>query len=144
MNNERKTVRLYHFTSTRYISSIAERQALLPSESNIGSPTEGFEPFGEHYAPDVVWLTNKQYNDGTLGLEGSALDKGAVRYTVEIPDDEAHHWPEWSRKHGMNETWRRAFEGTGDPDSWYVVERPISRKEFVAVEILPNKDAAYV
>lgn len=137
-------MRLYHFTSTRHLRAITQSKALLPSESNIGSPVSGLYPVGEHYAPDVVWLTNKEHNDGTLGLEGSVFDKGGVRYTVEVPDHEVHHWPEWSRKHGMNAVWREYFEEGGDPDSWYVVERPISRKEFVAVEILPNKDAAYV
>jgi len=127
---------LYHYTCRceLHLGSILREGTLRVSESNIGSADPKMPPCGEHIGPDVVWLTTSEHPWGTQGLEGGPCDKTAVRIVVDVVD--AHHWPEWSKRHGMHPRWRRSLERDCYPNQWYVVERPIPQEEWVSVDTL--------
>jgi len=133
-------VELYHFTSPERLRLIYAAGAIHVTESNIGSPRPDWPPFGEHVGPFVVWLTDlEEVGAGRgAGLDASldGTDKTTVRITVEVPDLDVTWWPDFRQAHGMNRQWRRALEKGRDPESWFVVERPISRNEWVRVEML--------
>lgn len=137
---------LYHFTSRHHLPMIRLTGELSCTESNIGSPSRIQPPFGEHVGPDVVWLTSSPEPEGH-GLEGAKavsgygtagddVDKSEIRITVEIPDSDAEHWPEFAVAHGIHPEWRRALEKGHRAESWYVCRRPIPRSEWRAVENL--------
>ena len=74
----------------------------------------------------MVWLTSEPDPVAEEhGLAGSALDKTAVRFTVDVPDEDVHRWIEWSRKRGITKAWANALERNASAESWYVVERRI-------------------
>lgn len=122
-------MRLYHFTCEQHLPCIKLAGQLTTTESNLSQ-------YKEHAGPDVVWLTSDPDPDPRdIAVETSAADKTAVRFTVEIPDDEAHPWIPWSRKRGIKPKWRRAMERGRRPEAWYVVERPIPSREWIAVDV---------
>ena len=130
---------LYHFTSRYHLPAIMRDGALAPVESNVGGPGE------PHKAPDVVWLTTNPerrqgwmkgtggYANGKMAPE--AIDKGAVRITVDVPD--AVPWVPWARERGIKQYWLDALANTGgrcDPNEWYIVERPVPCTEWLTIE----------
>ncbi len=120
---------LYHFTSTVHLPLINAAGALTTTESNL-SPTR------EHAGPDVVWLTSDPEPDAEgHALAGSCVDKTAVRITVDVPDAEVWGWLPWSRGHRIPKKWARHLERGRRPATWYVMERPIPRAEWVAVDV---------
>lgn len=44
---------LYHFTSEAHLPGILESRAILPTESNIGSPSPDWQPYGQNVGPRV-------------------------------------------------------------------------------------------
>jgi len=125
---------LYHYTTELHLPLIVAAGFLRVTESNIGSPVPGVEPSGEHYGPDVVWLTNSDEVDG-LGLETTVtLGLGLFRFVVAVPDNEVHHWPTWNKRFAMNDAWRASLERDQRPESWWLIERPIPRREWVAIQ----------
>lgn len=129
-------MRLYHYTSTWHLPRNLAAKMLTVAESNFSSPLPGMPPPGEHVGPDVVWLMKAQNRRTGLGLGGSSVDKTAVRITVEVPDHEVHHWPEWANYRGINKQWQRRLEKDMYPFLWYVVERPVQKSEGVEVAAL--------
>ena len=124
---------LCHYTTELHLPLILAAGFLKVTESNIGSPVPGLEPTGAHYAPDVVWLSDSDEVAG-LGLNTTiALGLGLFRFVVAVPDDEIHHWPTWRQQFDMNDAWRASFELDQRPESWWLAERPISRREWVAI-----------
>ena len=125
-------MRLYHFTSALHLPHILNECVLLPSESNIGSPTPSLSPCGEHYGPDVVWLTD-QADAQSHGNDGAGVNKMAIRFTVEV---NAQAWRDFATAHGINRHWYRILDTTGGFTSrhWYVSENPIQRKDWVEVK----------
>jgi hypothetical protein len=128
-------VRLYHFTSPERLTAILAEGVIRTTESNIGSGRPDLPPCGDHVGPDVVWLTDRQEPDArglALDLQIDGTDKTGVRITVEVPD--AEHWPAFATAYGMNATWRRAMEEDRAPQTWWVVARPITMIEVIAIE----------
>lgn len=106
----------HHFTSTSHLRAILTDRALLPSESNIGSPREG-----AHVGPDVVWLLDEATPTHGHGLEHSTLDKTGVRFSVEVP---AIRWTDWQWASRMDPRWKESILATGGGTEaaghWYV------------------------
>lgn len=122
-----KTRRLYHFTTTLHLSSILDEGVLRTTESNVSLRRT-------HAGPDVVWLTSnptcrpmKEW--GRNGL----ADKGAVRFTVDVPASEVHRWHDWAKRRGMSEQTIAALAEVGGSRSWWVIERPIPGDEWAEV-----------
>lgn len=123
-------MKLYHFTSVRHMKEIERSGRILTTCSDI-------QPDGA--GPGVVWLTANPAAKQAWTECGSPvflLEKYGIRITVEIPEKEAHRYPEWSRKMGIDPKWLKIY-GERDPDlgSWHVVTRPIVRPEWSAVEM---------
>lgn len=133
---------LYHFTCKEHLASILSDRCLFPSESNIGSPLKHVKPFGAHYAPDVVWLTNKpDVKHGCHGLLGPS-DKAAIRITVDV---DAIPWIVFAKKHGINKKWYRALDKTGGKTSnhWFVFEGKILISEWKEVRVMATGEIIY-
>lgn len=147
-------VSIYHYTSPLHTRLILESGFIKTVESNVSVDRL-------HAGPDVVWLTRDPVgmqtwmDQGGLGI----IDKGRIRFTVDVPFGELHHWPMWADKQGMEEWWKRAliesggFVGTnlrerfrrvraGAPadeiaasyQSWHVCERIIPWQEWLTIE----------
>jgi len=125
-------MRLYHFTSIFHLPEILNESVLLPSESNVGSAHPSLAPYGEHYAPDVVWLTS-QAESVNHGNADGGVDKMRIRITVEV---EAEKWIDFAKRHGINRQWYRILDTTGGFTSryWYVSEKPIRSENWVEVK----------
>jgi|SRR5215467_5861362 len=133
-------MRLYHFTCREHLPAIYEAGHLKVTESNISDTRE-------HKGPDVVWPTDDPDPARSLGGWAFAMkvdsagrrtpvSKTTVRFTVEVPDHEAHHWPTWARQQGIRNMWYRELaRHGGDPEHWWVVARPIPSHEWVEVGV---------
>jgi hypothetical protein len=133
---EGTTMKLYHFTCPELLPSILESGCLQVVESNLSLRRE-------HAGPDVVWLTDDpEPSSQRWGYSGTTIvpglgtiqypDKTAIRITVEV--DDAHRYSEWRRQHGVRNAIYRALRDTGgDPERWWVCERPILKDEWVEV-----------
>jgi len=105
-------VRLYHFTSRQHLARIEATGVLTVTESNMSQRRE-------HAGPDVVWLTSNRAPDVHSGWKvGSAVDKTAVRITVEVPKRVAHRWRDWARSRGIDSEWMRSLASVGGSGSW--------------------------
>ncbi len=62
------------------------------------------------------------------------LSKVAVRFVVDVPDDEAHPWLEWSRRRGITKAWAAQLEAGLSPERWWLIERPVPRPEWVSID----------
>jgi hypothetical protein len=122
-------VKLYHFTSQIHWAAIQNAGSLKTVESNISMLLE-------HAGPDVVWLTSNPDPAAHKGWAGLSFhDKTSVRITVNVPDDEVSHWPFWSRKHDIDEEWYDALATAGNPEEWWVIERPVTQEEWQTVTV---------
>lgn len=126
----------HHFTSIRHSLSILSSGVLLPTESNVGSPSPDMGPYGANYGPPVVWLLDT--TDTTLGhgLTPAVEDKTAVRITVDVP---AIRWLDWGPASRMNLEWRKYFiRSGGGPEAmrhWYVWPAPIMKDRWTEVAV---------
>jgi len=126
---------LYHFTCRHHAANIINQGIINTTESNIHEKIK-------HYGPDVVWITNHiLFNQGCIDLSNKRrlpkefkenYDKHAIRITIDISD--AQHWPIWSCKHKIKKGWYRRLARSGDPQSWYVVERCITQDDWIIIE----------
>jgi|SRR5437667_6001713 len=130
-------MRLHHFAALALLKPILDTGLLEVTESNLSARRP-------HAGPDVVWLTDhREGRDAAwaavpvIDREGRILRfdqtiKLAVRITVDVPD--AVPWRVWSRAHRIRNMWYRqlAIAG-GDPERWWVVERPIESCEWVEI-----------
>jgi len=122
---------LYHFTSTMHLPLIERAGFIRTTESNL-SFLRG------HAGPDVVWLMDSDSADGaTHGLDGSVVDKKAVRITVRV---QAERWTEWvKRQPGYDPLTAaslvRTGGGTEAASHWWVTEQPIPREQWLRVEV---------
>jgi hypothetical protein len=123
-------LKLFHFTSVRHMADIMKSGCIRTTYSDI-------QPDGA--GPGVVWLTSnpkpkQEWTEG--GAPVFLLEKYGIRVTVEIPDKEAHRYPEWARRMGIDPKWFKLYtERDGDYGNWYVVTRPVGRPEWEAVEM---------
>jgi hypothetical protein len=128
--------RLYHYTSPEHLAIILQTGFLKRTESNVSYTKE-------HAAPDVVWLTNQKLVSQRW-QQWSAVDKGAVRITVDVPD--AQPWSTWSRAHGIKEEVYNTLNvtGGGDAENWYVVEREVLLDEFEEIRFTKRGPQAII
>lgn len=134
---------LYHFTSEAHLPGILESRAILPTESNIGSPNPDWQPYGQNVGPRVVWLLDEPELSAGHGLvidalpRGGMLDKTAVRFTVEISYRMAPRWKSWAPAHRMHREWRDLFVRIGGgeeaAEAWVVFPGAIRSTRWVAV-----------
>ncbi|MBE0568341.1 MAG: hypothetical protein IH577_01515 [Deltaproteobacteria bacterium] len=123
-------MKLYHFTSVRHMRDIMRSGCIRTTYSDI-------QPDGA--GPAVVWLTSnpkakQEWTEG--GAPVFLLEKYGIRITVEVPDKDAHRYPEWSRKMGVDPKWFKLYtEKDGDYGNWYVVTRPVGKSEWKTVEM---------
>lgn len=121
---------LYHFTSIERLRLIQVAGFIKTTESNIGRKA--------NTGPPVVWLTDDPDAPAALLAIAKTLDgtdKGAVRITVDLPDDEVYWWRDFADEHRMPRELRRELARGYDPDLWWVIPRPVSvRDEVVVIE----------
>jgi hypothetical protein len=134
-------MKLTHFTGATQLPFILGYGALITTDSRIGvtvsvefAVRHGLRPIGTHVGPDVVWLTSSEVPDSTATTDGPGGRKGDIRVEVDVPQDEAFHWPEWSREQGIHPKWYDILGFEADPESWWVVPRDIPHTEWVAIE----------
>lgn len=136
-------MKLYHFTSEFHLPRILAAGFLMTTESNVGSPYPGHDPYGDHAAAPVVWLMDDpegpfRYNHG---LAGAAVDKKRIRFTVEV---DAVRWLNWQPAMDMHPEWRKNFlavsGGLISARRWYVSEESILQEDWL--EILDMKTGA--
>jgi len=123
---------LYHYTSSLHMPSIQYEGMIRTTESNIGSPIPSMPPYGDHYGPDVVWLTNRP--DVSTTAVNAMGPKGDVCITVNVSGLYIHHWPKWAREQGINEDWYDVLANGFDPESWYISTRPIPITEWMSID----------
>lgn len=127
---------LYHFTSHRHLPLILDAQTLHPTESNIGSPSPAFPPYGLDVGPPVVWLLDTPTIGGfDHGLGGSVVDKTEVRFTVLTKF--AVKWTDWVWTSKMHPEWRDGFVkragGEEAADHWWILPAPIKAARWEAI-----------
>lgn len=120
---------LFHYTSLLHIRQILQCRFLDVTHN-------GLHPMSNGSGPPVVWLTSDA-GAHQRWMEGSIVNKGEFRLTVSVPDDEAHHWPAWSKEHGIHPDWYQALaDAGGDPETWFVVARRIVNRDWFKLERL--------
>ena len=122
---KRKLKRLFHYTCTAHLQAILNSSFIKTTESNIKEDGSGTR---------VVWLTSNYRPPLSSWEQGSIVDKSEIRITVAISQKEIHHWPTWSRKQGISERWYSALASVGNPQEWYVVERPLYSEDIVKIQ----------
>jgi SEC-C motif len=140
---------LYHYTAptTGHLGGILELGQITTTESNLSSEVS-------NAGPPVVWLTDSGSPDdqrwavgpelnatgtetGDPALLPSAIKTRAV-LIVELAAEKVHHWPAWSKAHGIDSVIYEGLARTGgDPRSWWVAVEPISRRDVVGLVIAP-------
>lgn len=129
-------MRLYHFTApyrTGHLGKIMADGQIDVTESNVSATQE-------HAGPDVVWLTSDGDPDAhrwnRYPGDDPAVERVKVlgRITVEVPDREVTSWSGFCTRHRVKDHWRRALTHPGWK-TWKVIQRPIPREEWRAVEV---------
>jgi hypothetical protein len=88
-------------------------------------------------APVVAWFTTANERSTQGWKNGAGAKPLTRRYTVAVPEIDAHRWDAWKHGHvsaaaiGSLERWARWW--WDDPARWYVVERAVLRPEWVEV-----------
>lgn len=121
---------LYHLTCEWHLETILRDGFLKVTESNIGPDGSG---------PRVCWLTTcpepvQRWQVPARMLQiVDAWDKSRIRFTVDVKS--AHPWSRWSRRQGIPRWWYNALtDSGGNPDEWYVTDRPVYRRDWRRVE----------
>ncbi len=134
-DEESPLTRLYHYTAptTSHLGSILAEGRIRTTESNISSSQE-------HAGPDVVWLTDSDDPAEQEWVTDVSPFKRLAVLVVELPPDRVHHWPPWSREHGIEDAVYEGLAATGgDPESWWVTTTPIQKWNITALVIAPFK-----
>lgn len=127
MTDDSNFVTLYHFTSLTHLSDILVDGYLDVTESNLSKKRE-------RAGKDVVWLTTESTTELGLGLDGSAVDKKALRFTVRLHKRAFSKWRDWAHAHGIDPNWETTFaRAGGGAGTWRVVPRRIPREEWVDI-----------
>jgi hypothetical protein len=128
---------LYHYTSPYHLGKILADGFLKVVESNIAQDQE-------HAGPDVVWLDNQRNLLGqgaakvgwaSMRPGAEAVDKTAVRFTVEV--DDAERWVRFAHRHHADPNWVSSLNRAGSnmQSHWWVVEHPITREQWRAITV---------
>lgn len=131
------TVDLYHFTTSHHLASILTDGFLRTTESNLSRTIP-------HAGPPVVWLTADGDREHFPGLAGGirvagrvTAEKREIRFTVRLPSHEVWTLDSWAAKRRMNRSWLARMKATAGAEAraFRLIERPITRSEWVAVEL---------
>jgi hypothetical protein len=126
---------LHHFTSLQHLPFILKDGLLKPTESNIGSPNPQWSPAGLAIGPDVVWFLDEEEPTFGHGLNGSIVDKGNVRITVEV--GYPVKWTDWQWTAKMHPAWKHhLLEAAGGPEAaehWYVIPAPVRKARWRSI-----------
>ena len=124
---------LYHYTTVGHLPEILEDGYLDTTESNM-SRTRG------HAGPDVCWLTADSDPVTACGqwryvplAPGLTVDKGRIRFAVDVAFRDVHRWRDWVRARGIHPEWARSLARAGGSGQWFVVQRRVPRTEWVEV-----------
>lgn len=132
--SDQPTRTLYHYTApvTSHLGCILESGVITLTESNLSFDTP-------HAGPDVVWLTDSSDPAQQVWDSSDPLSlKTKAVLVVELPAERCHHWPTWSSEHGVDPaTYAGLADTGGDPESWWVTDRPIRRWDIAALVIAP-------
>lgn len=124
-------MRIYHFTSTTHLPLIEASGCIDLTESNVSAPWEWLA------MPPVAWFVDVPVLEHDHGLGGSAVDKTAVRITVEVPDHWTLRWLDWANAQGIDDRWRDALvSGVGGYEAaqhWFITFRPIRRDRWIEI-----------
>ncbi|MGZ9829485.1 hypothetical protein ACXYTP_21450 [Tsukamurella ocularis] len=128
---------LYHYTSAEHLPKITAGGVLLTTENNLrAAKIVGGVDVNANKGKGVVWLTDVAEPEGDpFSMSGSAVDKYAVRITVEVPDREALRWDKYVAKRNGNQ---KVFEHMRSSLAWRrvrVVERRIYADEWLEVRV---------
>jgi hypothetical protein len=125
---------LYHYTSLVHLELIKQDGIIKTTESNIGSPSPLWKPYGNNIGPQVVWLTDQPEVKTGHGLDSNVVNKFQVRLKFDLPD--AIRWVEFANQHGINKKWYRILDKTGNYTArhWYVLTRPIQLFEIQEIK----------
>jgi len=120
---ERQALRtLYHFTSLHHLPAILQSGELRPTDSLVdGVPG--------------LWFLDIPSAAQPHGLDGSSVDKRAVRITVRA---RAEHWLTWVKTQPIHPVFKDSYIKTGGgldaAKHWYMTLGPVPRSQWVAVE----------
>lgn len=126
----------FHFTHIGHLPRILAAGMLLPTESNVGSPTSIYPPVGMGVGPDVVWLMDTpEVGDASGDMHhGLYPEKRRVRIEVDV---KAIRWRDWSFTAQMHPEWREtlvnAAGGWEVAEHWFILPAPIRRKRWVSI-----------
>jgi hypothetical protein len=120
---------LFHYSALEYLPSIL-RNGIHVGEVPITRYQEDCR--------NAAWLTSDQHAGGH-GLDGSRLDKRAVRITVKTPSGDRRlvWWPRYGKKR-LEHGWYKTLHDTGGGKSrsWYLYFGVIQRDRFQSVTLL--------
>lgn len=128
---------LHHYTSAYH----------LPTILATGGLHLGELPLGNGESLRATWFTTEQIPDGH-GLDGSAVDKAAVRITVRFGVDRpvrVERFEAVARKYHLMEVYRdlaASGGGLAKAKSWYVYPVMVGCDEFDAIEFR-REDGTY-
>jgi hypothetical protein len=128
MSTDTQMRRLYHFTAADqiHLGGIQLAGEITTAVSFVSFLADG------KTGPFVAWLTDDPEPSRQEWACGPY--KQTIRIAVDVPIHEAHHWPSWSREHGIDElTYRALAVSGGDPRRWWLVRRAISHREFISI-----------
>lgn len=142
-------MRLYHLTTPLHLPAILDAGELTLTESNVGAPPQlvrampgvRFQRIGERVAPSVLWCTDVE-DPTDHGMLSSSAGKGLMRFTIQVPDEVAAWWPEWSAARGIDRAWYKVLARAGRPQEWWVVTRPVPASEWEVVERRETLDSS--
>lgn len=124
---------LYHYSCKERLFEILSSGYLKLTCSDIIMPdgTQRTELKAAAYHP-VVWLTDSLSAEN-MGLDGSAYNKKAIRFTVRKTAD-MKKWSEWEPQKEMNARWKSAYRKNRNWSSWYVSEQAIPLADVLKIE----------
>jgi hypothetical protein len=136
-------IELFHFTSREGLTDILVDDQITPNPTPVSLDIN-------HAGVSVVWLTTlrnipllgntvpSRWDDPEqfpLGLETFPLDKSAVRFTLKLDKRHVTKWSKWARSRGIPDETVRILSSRGShSNTWYVIERPIIRDEWMKID----------
>lgn len=98
--------RFWHYTSALHLTQIVKDGYIKTTDSML-------DPVNPTAGPPCVWLLDTPGLLYSHGLDGSAVDKTAVRIEVNLPEDRVVRWFPWAEAAGMPSAWMQAVMQAG-------------------------------
>lgn len=137
---------LYHFTSPERLVRILQAGEVRTTDLNfVENLPRSEKPYGERYAPDVVWLTSDPAPaPSDIALEGTldGTDKTSIRLTLLLPFEDVLEGGDFAERYRIHPKWKAALERGRAARTWFVLPRPALLSEVVAVD--ERRDGTYL